>query len=42
MNSPMLQTNESQDSRLRARAARVIPGGMWGHQRAEGLSAVLR
>ena len=37
MNSPMLQTNESQDSRLRARAARVIPGGMWGHQRAEAL-----
>ena len=27
------------DQALRARAARVIPGGMWGHQRASGLPA---
>src|SRR6056297_2700054 len=25
------------DEELRARATRVIPGGMWGHQRAQAL-----
>lgn len=37
MNSPFIQTNASRDRALRDRAARVIPGGMWGHQRAEAL-----
>jgi glutamate-1-semialdehyde 2,1-aminomutase len=29
----------SADAALRARAARVIPGGLWGHMRAQGLPA---
>ena len=28
---------EASDSALRARAARVIPGGLWGHMRVQGL-----
>ncbi len=37
MNSPFVQTNTSRDQILRDRAAQVIPGGMWGHQRAAAL-----
>lgn len=37
MNSPFVQTNTSRDQILRDRAAKVIPGGMWGHQRATAL-----
>ncbi len=37
MNSPFVQTNTSKDQILRDRAAQVIPGGMWGHQRALAL-----
>jgi len=33
------QPNMSKDSQLRARAAHVIPGGMWGHQRAAAVPA---
>lgn len=32
-------TLEPADSALRARALKVIPGGMWGHMRAQGLPA---
>ena len=31
--------NPMADAALRARAARVIPGGLWGHMRAQGLPA---
>jgi glutamate-1-semialdehyde 2,1-aminomutase len=37
MNSPFVQSNISRDHALRERAARVIPGGMWGHQQAGSL-----
>ncbi|MEY8829567.1 aminotransferase class III-fold pyridoxal phosphate-dependent enzyme [Sedimentitalea sp. XS_ASV28] len=37
MNSAFVQSNTSRDRALRDRASRVIPGGMWGHQRAEAL-----
>jgi glutamate-1-semialdehyde 2,1-aminomutase len=37
MNSPFVQANASRDQTLRDRAARVIPGGMWGHQQAGAL-----
>lgn len=37
MNSPLAQNNASVDRQLRDRAAQVIPGGMWGHQRALAL-----
>ena len=30
---------ETADQKLRARARRVIPGGMYGHMRADGLPA---
>lgn len=33
------RTNLSRDQELRDRAARVIPGGMWGHQRAAAVPA---
>ncbi len=33
------QQNISRDRQLRERAAHVIPGGMWGHQRAEAVPA---
>ncbi|PJE26472.1 Aminopentol aminotransferase [Pseudooceanicola marinus] len=39
MNDAAAAPNTSQDSRLRERAARVIPGGMWGHQRASAVPA---
>ncbi len=34
----MAALRNSIDAALRARASRVVPGGMWGHQRASGLS----
>lgn len=37
MTSPLDLPNTSRDQALRDRAARVIPGGMWGHQRASSL-----
>lgn len=37
MNSPFVQSNTSRDRVLRDRAAQVIPGGMWGHQKAAAL-----
>lgn len=37
MNSPFVQANSSLDQAMRERAAQVIPGGMWGHQRIESL-----
>ena len=37
MTSPLGLSNTSHDQSLRDRAARVIPGGMWGHQRAASL-----
>ncbi len=37
MNSPFVQSNVSRDQTLRDRAARVIPGGMWGHQQVGAL-----
>lgn len=37
MNSPFVQSNLSRDQSLRNRAEKVIPGGMWGHQRASSL-----
>ncbi|WP_211299359.1 aminotransferase class III-fold pyridoxal phosphate-dependent enzyme [Pukyongiella litopenaei] len=33
------QSNISRDQKLRQRAQRVIPGGMWGHQRAAAVPA---
>ena len=39
MNEASAVTNFSKDSQLRERAARVIPGGMWGHQRAAAVPA---
>jgi glutamate-1-semialdehyde 2,1-aminomutase len=37
MNSHILQTGTSRDRDLRDRAAKVIPGGMWGHQQVGAL-----
>jgi glutamate-1-semialdehyde 2,1-aminomutase len=37
MNSPFIHTNASRDQTLRDRAAKVIPGGMWGHQQVGAL-----
>lgn len=37
MTSPLGLSNTSLDQSLRNRAARVIPGGMWGHQRSASL-----
>ncbi len=37
--TPAPQTTDTLDSRLRARAASVIPNGMWGHMRAAAVPA---
>ena len=37
MNAPSAIRTRDRDTALRERAARVVPGGMWGHQRAAAL-----
>ena len=39
MNESVQFSNRSKDDALRDRAVRVIPGGMWGHQRAAAVPA---
>lgn len=39
MNAPEYLSNRQVDQNLRDRAALVIPGGMWGHQRAAAVPA---
>lgn len=39
MNESVKLSNRSKDDAMRDRAARVIPGGMWGHQRAAAVPA---